>query len=135
MVVTLLKRIGLGTLVGAFLALIGVIVVLSVWMVRLLESWMKSLEHPVKAVRVHLVEIAHAAYHTLQVELLSPHHAIHVELLSVHHVMQLDVARHHELWLRLSGTDLLVGLMFLLAVSIWTSARAISILLFVKTGR
>ncbi len=135
MVVTLLKRIGLGTLVGAFVALIGVIVVLSVRMVRSLESWMKSLERRVKSVRVHLVEIAHAVYHTLQVELLNAHPAIHVELLSVHHVMQLDVTRHHELWLRLSGTDLLVGLMFLLAVSIWKSAHAISIWVFVKTAR
>jgi hypothetical protein len=135
MVGIFLKRIGPGMLIGAFIALVGVIVVLGVRMVRSLERYMKLLDGRVKTARGRLVEIAHAAYHTLQVELLSPHHAIHVEVRGIHHVMQLDVTRHHELWLRLSGTDLLVGLMFLLAVSSWTSARAISILLFVKTGR
>jgi hypothetical protein len=137
MVVILLKRLGLGTLIGAFIALIGVIVVLSVRMARSLDSYTKLWESRVKSAYVRLVEIAHAAYHTLQVELLNAHHAIHVEVLSVHHVMQVDVTRHHEVWLRLSGTGLLVGLMFLLAVSIWTSgaisrAISISILLLVK---
>ena len=41
MVVILLKRLGFGTLIGAFIALIGVIVVLSVRMVRSLDSYMK----------------------------------------------------------------------------------------------
>jgi hypothetical protein len=132
MVVILLKRLRFAAVIGA---LFGVPVALSVLMARLLDSPMKLVERHVKSARVRLVEIAHAAYHTLQVELLSPHHAIHVEVRGIHHVMQLDVTRHHELWLRLSGTDLLVGLMFLLAVSSWTSARVISIWLFVKTGR
>jgi hypothetical protein len=134
MLVTNLKRLGFGTVIGT---LIGVPVALLVLMVRLLDSWTKSLASRVKPARVRLVEIAHAVYHTLQVELLNAHHAIHVEVRSIHHVIQVDVTRHHEVWLRLSGTDLLVGLMFLLAVSIWTSraisrAISISILLLVK---
>jgi hypothetical protein len=133
MVVILLKRLGFGTVIGT---LIGVPVALFALMVRLLDSRMKLLERHVKSVWVRLVEIAHTAYHTLQVELLNAHHAIHVEVRSIHHVIQVDVLRHHELWLRLNGTltfgNLIMGLgMFLLAASIWTS-RVISISLPVK---
>jgi drug/metabolite transporter (DMT)-like permease len=104
MLVTLLKRLGFGTLIGVFIALIGVAVVLSVRMLRSMDSYTKLWESRVKSAYVRLVEIAHAAYHTLQVELLNAHHAIHVEVLSVHHVIQVDVTRHRELWLKLSGT-------------------------------
>ena len=136
MLITILKRLGFGTLIGAFISLIGVIVVLSVRMVRSMNSYTKLWNSRVKSAYVRLVEIAHEAYHTLQVELLNTHHAIHVEVLSVHHVMQVDVTRHHQLWLRLNGImtfgELLICLMLLLlAVSIWTS-RATSILLPVK---
>jgi hypothetical protein len=133
MVVTLLKRLGFGTVIGT---LFGVPVALLVLMVRLLDSWMKSLDSRVNSIGVRLVELAHSAYHTLQVELLNAHHAIHVEVRSIHHVIQVDVLRHHELWLIIKGTmtfgDLIMGLgMFLLAASIWMS-RAISISLPVK---
>ncbi len=127
MVVILLKRVRFATVIGA---LFGVPVALFVLTVRLVDGPMKLAESHVKSARVRLVEIAHAAYRTLQVELLNARHAIHVEVRGIHHVMQLDVTRHHQLWLIIKGTmtfgDLLICLMLLLlVVSIWTS-RVIS---------
>jgi hypothetical protein len=132
MLITILKRLGGGTLIGATIALF---VLLMKMYIQLLNSWTKLWE---RHLGVHIIQIAHAAYHTLQVELLNAHHAIHVEVLSVHHVMQVDVTRHHQLWLRLNGIltfgDLIIALgMFLVAASIWTSARATSISLLVKS--
>jgi hypothetical protein len=134
MVVIRLKRLGFGTVIGT---LMGVPVALFVLMVRFLDSWLKLLERQVKAVCVRLVEIAHAVYHTLQVEVLNPHHAIHVEVRSIHHVIQVDVTRHHKLWLRLNGIltlgHLIEGLVILLlAAFIWKLIRVIFILLLVK---
>jgi hypothetical protein len=104
MLITILKRLAFGTLIGAFIALIGVIVVLSVRMVRSMNSYTKWWNSRVKSAYVRLVEIAHTAYHTLQVELLNAHHAIHVEVLGVHHVIQVNVIRDHQRWLSLHGT-------------------------------
>lgn len=139
MVVILLKRLGFGTIIGVLITLIGVTVVLGVRVARSLDSYTKLWESRVKSAYVRLVEIAHAAYHTLQVELLNARHAIHVEVRSIHHVIEVDVTRHHELWLIIKGTmtfgELLVCLMLLLlVVSTWTS-RAISISLPVKNRR
>ncbi len=134
MVVIPLKRLGFGTLIGT---LIGVPVALLILMVRLLDSWMKSLASRVRFACVRLGEIAHAVYHTLQVEVLSAHHAIHVEVRSIHHVIQVDVTRHHKLWLRLNGIltlgHLVEGLVILLlAAFIWKLMRVVFILLLVQ---
>jgi len=80
---------------------------------------MKLWDSRINYARVHLVEIAHKAYHTTQVKVLRAHHGIQVEVLYAHHR-----------WLILNGTltfgDLIIFLgLLLLAAAIWTFVRAI----------
>ena len=92
---------------------------LSVLFVRWWDSWMKLWDSRINYARVHLVEVAHKAYHATQVKVLRAHHGIQVEVLYAHHR-----------WLILNGTltfgDLIIFLgLLLLAAAIWTFVRAI----------
>jgi hypothetical protein len=123
MLITILKRLGFGTLIGVF---IGVTVALCVLMARWLNS---SMNH----VRSYYVKRIHRAYHLIQMEVLHINHEMQFKVLSTHHGIQVEVLYAHRRWLILNETLLIVFLglllvalgLFLVAVGLLLVAAAI----------
>ena len=127
MLITILKRLGLGVRIGAS---IGVIVALFVLMAR----WLNSRINYVKA---YYAERIHRAYHAIQMEVLHIHHEIQFQVLRAHHGIQVEVLYAHHRWLNgtLTLGNLIMYLMLLLlgvllfavllfTAAIWRNGRA-----------
>jgi hypothetical protein len=66
-------------------ASIALISYLTVLFIRWWESFVKLWERRVHSFGVHLIAIAHTAYHATQVKVLRADHGIRVEVLYAHH--------------------------------------------------
>jgi hypothetical protein len=127
MLVTILKRLGLGVRIGAS---IGVTVALFVLMARCLNS-------RINYVKAYYAERIHRAYHAIQMEVLHIYHETQFKVLSTHHGIQVEVLYAHRRWLNgtLTLGELIMYLMLLLlgvllfavllfTAAIWRNGRA-----------
>jgi hypothetical protein len=116
MLITILKRLGLGVRVGAS---IGMIVALFVPMARWFNSSMNY-------VRGYYIKRIHRVYHAIQMEVLHINHEMQFKVLSTHHGIQVEVLYAHRRWLILNETLLIVFLgLLLVALGLLRVAAAI----------